>query len=204
MISASKGPKFTWAGVRAGGAKIRCMLDRVLANSAAQNLFPWSEVVVQNGLLSDHCALVLQCWTEQVGVKESRPFRFESMWLRHSDLQRVVAKYWNETPNSVVTITQHTRNLQAGLRRWNKEVFGFLDARMRRINGRLQTISTQQPSDDNYAQMKALKAELAELDARRQIMWKQRSTADWLQEGDHNTRFFHSFASKRRRINRID
>lgn len=35
-------------------------------------------------------------------------------------------------------------------------------------------------------------------------MWKQHSRVDWLHEGDHNTRFFHSFSSKRRRTNILD
>lgn len=41
-----QGPNYTWARTRAGGAKVRCRLDRTTANQQWQKLFPWSKVLV--------------------------------------------------------------------------------------------------------------------------------------------------------------
>lgn len=52
--------------------------------------------------------------------------------------------------------------------------------------------------------MRVLKADLAEVESQKEIIWKQRSRVDFLHEGDHNTKFFHSYASNRRKRNQLD
>ena len=49
-----------------------------------------------------------------------------------------------------------------------------------------------------------LKWEINGLLIKEEKMWKQRSRALWLQEGDQNTKFFHNKASHRYKRNRIE
>ena len=54
------------------------------------------------------------------------------------------------------------------------------------------------------SRVQRLKKEISKLLVREEQMWKQQSRALWLQEGDNNTKYFHSRASHRFRRNRID
>ncbi|KAL5774533.1 hypothetical protein ACOSP7_012090 [Xanthoceras sorbifolium] len=54
-----------------------------------------------------------------------------------------------------------------------------------------------------WRQVMEAKRDLNALLTREDIYWKQRSRVSWLQNGDRNTRFFHSQASKRKKINNI-
>ena len=50
----------------------------------------------------------------------------------------------------------------------------------------------------NLDEMERLKLELRCLYDKEEKMWQQRSHLQWLQNGDRNTRFFHSTATQRK------
>lgn len=53
------------------------------------------------------------------------------------------------------------------------------------------------------AAVEVLKHKLEKLENQRELYWKQQAKVHWLKHGDRNTKFFHGFASERRRRNRI-
>ena len=56
---------------------------------------------------------------------------------------------------------------------------------------------------DVAAQIKEVKDLMLKLLAQEDTFWKQRAKCFWLQEGDSNSKFFHSIASARKRPNCI-
>ena len=48
-----------------------------------------------------------------------------------------------------------------------------------------------------------LRYRLDKLEEHVDVYWKQRAHVNWLEKGDKNTKFFHSWCSERRRRNRI-
>ena len=68
----------------------------------------------------------------------------------------------------------------------------------------LQKAENEAIAGGSIYRVNRLKREINDLLSKEEKMWKQRSRALWLHEGDRNTRYFHSRATHRYRRNRIE
>ena len=82
--------------------------------------------------------------------------------------------------------------------------FGNVTLKLREKKSLLGLAEVEAIRGGNIARVLRLKKEISKLLVREEQMWKQRSRSLWLQEGDNNTRYFHSRASHRFMSNRID
>ena len=91
------------------------------------------------------------------------------------------------------------------LKWWSKVAFGNVTRDLKKKKELLRMAEADAIRGGGcYARVVRLKKEISKLLVREELMWKQRSRSLWLQEGDNNTRYFHSRASHRFRRNRID
>lgn len=90
-----------------------------------------------------------------------------------------------------------------GLMNWDRNGFGQVKKRIRELREELEKSQLQPFTAAVKRRSSDLKKELEECLDREEIMWKQRSKTQWLAEGYRNTRFFHSQASHRAKINEI-
>ncbi|KAI9112316.1 hypothetical protein K1719_016839 [Acacia pycnantha] len=130
------GPFFTWKGPKWDGLdRIHKRLDRCLCNVMWQDQFLNAEIRVLPRVGSDHHPLYV-ILEPDFKINMAEPFRFEAAWQMHDQFSDIVKGSWREEVEAHVNLSC----LQQTLLRWNKEVFGHIEFRKRRILNRLNGI----------------------------------------------------------------
>ena len=89
------------------------------------------------------------------------------------------------------------------LSRWNRNVFGSVRQELNRKKNLLVMAENQAIISRNNQKVRELKSEINVLLDREARMWVQQSRLLWASQGDKNTKYFHSRATKRLRKNKI-
>lgn len=86
------GNTFTWSNNHDVPRTIRCRLDRVCATQSALQRFPTAFVTNLEHAGSDHLPIWLQLERPIRPGRgpRSRPFCFESMWVRRNDCEEII------------------------------------------------------------------------------------------------------------------
>ncbi|XP_028773622.1 uncharacterized protein LOC114730681 [Neltuma alba] len=191
------GPDLTW---KRGTSEAR--LDRFLANEAWCQLFPQAKVAHLPFYKSDHRPLLLRL--DLRTERPRRPFRFIASWILHDNFNDFVRDNWKEHLDWQSNITQFTD----ACRVWNKQVFGHIQDRKRKLMRRLDGVTRAIARGANRSFYENIQLEIwKELEsviAQESLLWAQKARVNWAVYGDHNSKLFHAHANKRRKVNRVD
>uniref|UniRef100_A0A803PU82 RNase H type-1 domain-containing protein n=1 Tax=Cannabis sativa TaxID=3483 RepID=A0A803PU82_CANSA len=87
---------------------------------------------------------------------------------------------------------------------WNKSVKHLFNSRISDLQKKIARLQTSIPSDNDVAcQIESLQSQLDALLYKEEIYWRQRARVHKLQARDKNTKFFHQFASHKKKNNTI-
>lgn len=197
----ASGTQYTWTNNSPGNLILR-KLDRVLANVKWRLTFP--EAIVKNlpRTHGDHCPVLLDCLGLPPPDINKRPFRFQAAWLTNPTFKEVLAETWNQQPALGTTL----QIFQERVQKWNRETFGNVFKRKRRLLGRI--IGIQKAIETTP------RTSLFELEARlvreynltllqEDMVWFQKSRTNIILYGDRNTPYYHTATIIRRRRNQI-
>ncbi|KAF7844569.1 protein BPS1, chloroplastic-like [Senna tora] len=164
-------------------------------------LFPYVLVEHLSRAFSDHCAIGITF--DNINLQDtrqvSRPFRFEEFWCREHNCSDIVALGW-DAGNTVV---DKINNVTALLKEAKFHTTGSIRKKIKHLEESLDILKNLDLTDAVKKNIQTTQLELDQLRKNEEILWRQRSRAVWLKEGDLNTKFFHRKANQRRNRNTI-
>nr|XP_027083663.1 uncharacterized protein LOC113705962 [Coffea arabica] len=195
------GAQFTWCNNRHGRARIWKRLDRVLVNEGYSDTGMSLAVSHLARESSDHAPLLLSVSTRLDTKPKS--FRFLNVWTGHEDFMPMVQESWEQPCGGppLQVLYCKLKRLRGSIREWSRRVFGDIFQTVRQKEEEVRLAEVRVESDDSDAARVHLHLAKGQLRAAmrvEELFWKQKARVRWLQEGDRNTKFFHSVVKNRR------
>ncbi|KAK4384643.1 hypothetical protein Sango_3039400 [Sesamum angolense] len=181
-------------------------LDRFLYSEAWLDTFTTTRVIHLSRTWSDHAPLLINL--ESNLVKPPSSFRFMRMWIKHHDFLNTVEQSWKHPTGvyGLINLQQKLYRLKQHLKWWNKNVFGDLFDNIKKAQEQVlisESLYDAAPSDANLTDLNRANANLTKLLAMEEDFWRQKATCKWIDEGERNTKFFHSLVKKKRSSSKI-
>ena len=128
------------------------------------------------------------------------------MWLSNTGCEEVVQAAWTSVGDfgSEEAILAKVEKCGKGLSWWNKKIFGNVKRELDRLKKNLAKAEIEAMTSGNNFRIRQIKREIKVFLEKGAIMWAQRSRVLWARQGDQNTKYFHSCATRRYRKNVIE
>ncbi|KAK3204389.1 hypothetical protein Dsin_018435 [Dipteronia sinensis] len=131
------GPRFTWMNKRGIKEEIWERLDRALCSMEWRLHYFEGFVKHLPTMFSDHCPVLIQLQSTHIPISMSKPFRFEAMWLKNKEFDEIISNNWSGKDD---INTVKLQNLTKFLQKWNKEKFGNIFVKKRKLLARIGCI----------------------------------------------------------------
>lgn len=113
-------------------------IDRCMADINWRLLFPHALMEVLAPHNSDHNPLLLSC--NKSHSTKAKSFHFQAAWISHPNYEGLVQSTWNESPGNAMF---KLKKIEDKSLIFNKEIFGNIFRKKRRIEARLRGVHKQ-------------------------------------------------------------
>ncbi|XP_071678560.1 uncharacterized protein [Lolium perenne] len=199
------GPLWTFDNKQKERRNVRARLDRDVASDSRMSMFPDSKVTNIVSTRSDHLPILLEIEKHPKSNRQPELPRYERMWEREPSLPAAIEGAWTGSPpcSSLGDLMSKLKNTRSHLKEWSEQNFGNVAKSIKKLSKKISSLWKRPISEVREFAVRVCSKELEELLHREEMMWRQRSRINWLNEGDRNTKYFHKKASWRQTKNRI-
>jgi Reverse transcriptase (RNA-dependent DNA polymerase) len=202
-----QGCKYTWSNGHPQPTFSK--IDRVFLTKEWTKLYTSISLSPAARTVSDHLPLILHC--KQFSAFP-RPPRIENFWMRYPEFTDISRHAWERSPtrdeeDSVTSFVRKLQGLQKELKDWSRSRFSKLEVQLEQCKRIIIFFDALEQIRylshlEGFIKIKT-KERSYELANNVEMKWQQRARCRWLQHGDKNTHFFHTYASTRARRKRI-
>lgn len=179
------------------------LLDRFFTSLPWDQLYPTSYTSDLGQYGSDHCPIILH-----ISAKLEKPapiFRFDPIWLEQPDFVALIQRWWNQYTLQHNDIDRSWNDklkfLRKKIKGWTRNFYSKKKREKKVLLNRiheLELIFEQRPlTSVEYDEWLIAKQTLDEIYLEEEKHWKERAKQKWLEEGDNNTKYFHTIATHR-------
>ncbi|XP_060170581.1 uncharacterized protein LOC132601517 [Lycium barbarum] len=163
--------KFTWWNGRTEEDCIFKRLDRILVNHNAHHIV--------------------------------KSFKLLNFWTKHHTFVEVVKENWTADfcRNPFYVFHQMLKKLKRALVQWSRNTYGNIFQQIATIEDTIKVKELQfenNASRENRMLLHQAQAELTRFLHLEEEYWKKKASMKWFNDGDRNTKFFHSYVKDRR------
>lgn len=196
------GYPFTWSNGRFGSENIQGRLDRAMALEDFINKFSPIKVNHLARFRSDHLTLAvcLEAFSANERKKKRHIFCFEEVGSRDDKCDRLIQQNWTKTGGSCEEKLAAMKYLDEEFKELRTNV---IKKEIIATENKLKNDNLWDEAPSSIQAYKDLEREYVELLKKEETLWRQRSRATWLKDGDKNTKFFHGKVGQRRKTNEI-